>query len=180
MARHIGLSTAFYLCKASKLIDPWQPGMDMIELATPSDLPAIETLLRRSGLPQDGVGDRLATTLVAREAERIVGTAALELYGLEALLRSVAVDPARQGLGLGQLLTRAALELARQHDVTRVYLLTETADGFFPRFGFRPLPRTDVPANVQTSGEFTHACPASALAMLASLETRSSPPMPVL
>ena len=152
----------------------------MIELATPGDLAAIEMLLRRSGLPQDGVGDRLATTLVAREAERIVGTAALELYGSEALLRSVAVEPAHQGQGLGQELTRGALGLARQRDVTRVYLLTETAGGFFPRFGFRPLPRTDVPANVQASGEFTYACPASALAMIASLEGPSSPPVPVL
>lgn len=46
-----------------------------------------------------------------------------------------------------------------------VYLLTTTADRYFPRFGFERIARADVPASVQTSIEFTSACPTSATVM---------------
>ena len=136
-----------------------------IEPASASDLPSILTLLQKSSLPQDGLADHLAATLVARDGEGVVGSAALELYGESALLRSVAVDAALRGQGLGQQLVRAALDLARRRGANAVYLLTETAADFFPRFGFQAIPRAEVPPAVQTSVEFTSACPASALAM---------------
>jgi len=100
-----------------------------------------------------------------RENSRIVGTAALELYGGSALLRSVAVAAALRGQGLGQRLTTAALDLARKSGVRTVYLLTETAGAFFPKFGFKTIERRDVDPAVQVSQEFTTACPASAMVM---------------
>jgi N-acetylglutamate synthase-like GNAT family acetyltransferase len=63
-----------------------------IAAARNSDLPAVLALLERSGLPQEGLADHLATTIVARSGDAVVGSAALELYGGAALLRSVAVD----------------------------------------------------------------------------------------
>src|SRR5262245_64718992 len=83
--------------------------------ACPGDLPAVLALLERSGLPQDGLSEHLATTLVARDGDAIVGSAALEVYRKAALLRSVAVDSALRGQGLGQRLTRTALDLAQHH-----------------------------------------------------------------
>jgi amino-acid N-acetyltransferase len=139
--------------------------------ASAADLTPILALLARTDLPPDGLRDHLATTLVARSGQAIVGCAALELYGAAALLRSVAVEPSHQGQGLGQQLTRAALDLARQHGVHEVYLLTTTAGAFFPRFGFEPVARTDVPAAVQQSVEFTSACPVSALVMRLRLDS---------
>ena len=100
---------------------------------------------------------------------RSVGCAAIELYGAAALLRSVAVDASRRGQGLGQRLTAATLELASQRGARTVYLLTESAQDFFPRFGFRPIPRSEVEPAVQRSVEFTSACPASAQAMVTTL-----------
>jgi amino-acid N-acetyltransferase len=140
-----------------------------IDAARDTDLPAVLVLLERAGLPQDGLSEHLATTLVAREDGAIVGSAALELYDAAALLRSVAVDEARRGRGLGQRLTRAALDLAQRYGVTLVYLLTETAGDFFPRFGFRPTERSAVDQAVQQSVEFTGACPVSAQVLVASL-----------
>src|SRR2546426_9100157 len=52
------------------------------------------------------------------------------------------------------------------HKIKSVYLLTETAGGFFPRFGFRAIPRDAVDPAVQRSVEFTSACPTSALVMV--------------
>lgn len=141
-----------------------------IDRANAEDLPAILDLLTRSDLPQEGLSDHLATTLVARAGQTVVGSAALELYGTAALLRSVAVEQALRGQGLGGRLTQAALALARQRGVTYVYLLTETAGEFFPRFGFHPIARSQVPPAVQRSVEFTSVCPASALVMELHLE----------
>jgi len=70
-----------------------------------------------------------------------------------------------RGFGIGYRLTEAALELSRDYGIEEVYLLTETADLFFPRFGFRQIPRSEVPHNVQSSVEFTAACPASAMVL---------------
>lgn len=141
-----------------------------ISTAQQSDIPAILALLEQSGLPQEGFAEHVASALAARAGERIVGSAALELYGNSALLRSVAVDSQLRGQGLGQQLTRAALDLAHVHGVATVYLLTETAGGFFPRFGFRPVERSAVDPAVRQSIEFTSACPSSALVLMAILQ----------
>jgi amino-acid N-acetyltransferase len=130
------------------------------------ELPRILELLEEVGLPPDGIANHLSTALVARGNGRVVGCAALELYGPAALLRSVAVRRDLRGTGLGRRLTEAALELSRHLSVEEAYLLTETADHFFPRFGFRPIPRSEVPRSVRSSVEFTSACPASACAMV--------------
>ena len=136
----------------------------MIELANDDDLPEVRSLLQRLSLPLEGVDDRLKM-LVAREDGHVVGTAALELYEGGALLRSLAVDPRRQGKRLGHELTEAALRLAAQHRADAVFLLTTTAERFFPKFGFEPIARDDVPLSVQASVEFRSACPASAIVM---------------
>ncbi len=136
-----------------------------IQPATQANLQAILKLLAKNNLPPDGLAGHLATTLVARNGQEIIGCAALEFYGASALLRSVAVAESYRGQGLGQQLTQAALKLARQQGVGHIYLLTETAAGFFPKFGFQPINRTQIPAAVKNSVEFTSACPESALAM---------------
>jgi len=136
-----------------------------IGLANVEELEVILELLTKSKLPQEGLSDHIATTLVAREWGKIIGSSALEIYDTSALLRSVAVDPSMRGKGLRQRLTQAALELARKKGITRLYLLTETAGDFFPRFGFHAVERPEVPSSVRKSVEFTSLCPKSALAM---------------
>jgi amino-acid N-acetyltransferase len=133
--------------------------------ATSADLLAVRALLEHHGLPLAGVDEHVDTMIVARDESRIVGAAALELYADGALLRSVAVHPSAQGHRIGHRLTEAALDLAKARGVEEVFLLTTTAEGFFPRFGFQPIARAEVPASVQTSVEFRSACPASAVVM---------------
>ena len=106
---------------------------------------------------------------MARQEPGVVGTAALELYGDAALLRSVAVATSLRGQGLGAALTVAALDLARRRGVRTVYLLTETAERFFPKFGFTAITRVEVEPGVLQSPEFTTACPTSALVMVKQL-----------
>lgn len=143
--------------------------MTEIALARADDLPAVLELLDRSELPRDGLADHFDLALVARDDARVVGSAAVERYGDAGLLRSVAVDRAYRGQGLGARLVGAALERARQAGLQTVYLLTTTAPGYFPRFGFQPVARADVAPAVRQSVEFTGACPDSALVMRADL-----------
>ena len=142
-----------------------------IERATPEDGEAILELLRASALPDAGLLDHLATALVARSPDRVVGTAVLEVYDAGALLRSVAVDTTLRGHGVGHRLTAAALDLAGTLGVPAVYLLTMTAEGYFPRFAFSRIGRDEVPRGVQQSVEFRSACPASAVVMARRLSS---------
>jgi hypothetical protein len=45
----------------------------------------------------------------------------------------------------------------------------EDLPGIFPRFGFRPIGRAEVPEDVRGSVEFVSACPERARAMAAEL-----------
>jgi N-acetylglutamate synthase-like GNAT family acetyltransferase len=144
-----------------------------IERAREGDVPDVLRLLERNHLPLDGLLDHLATLIVARSDEAVVGTAALELYGSGALLRSVSVEPAVQRHRLGHRLTDAAIEMAASAGMSAIYLLTTTAADFFPRFGFEPIARAEVPADVQRSVEFTSACPSSATVMRKVLQPAS-------
>lgn len=141
-----------------------------IDPASPPEWPGILALLTASALPTQGLEDHLATTLVARDGSRVVGSVALELYGRDALLRSLAVVPELRGTGLGRRLAARALVLAREHGAARVYLLTETAAEFFHRMGFRDLKRSDVPDGVRGSVEFAKVCPASAVALVRTVD----------
>ena len=133
--------------------------------ARQSDLPAVRQLLAAQHLPLDGIDAHVETMVVARDNDAIVGAAAVELYADGALLRSVVVSPAAQGQGLGRRLTEAALNIATRHEAKTAFLLTTTAERFFPRLGFEQISREDVPESVQASVEFQSACPASATVM---------------
>ena len=143
----------------------------IISTATPVDAPAILALLDRCGLPTAGLVAHLAETFVAHRNGEVVESAALEIYADGALLRSVAADPRERGAGLGQRLTEAAITRAEARGVSALYLLTTTAERFFPRFGFQKINRTDVPSTVQESTEFKSTCPTSAIVMRKRLGT---------
>jgi N-acetylglutamate synthase and related acetyltransferases len=130
-----------------------------------SDYDVVAALLEREHLPLDELRQHFENAFVARAGNRIIGCSALEVYEGGALLRSVAVDAEYRGSGVGSDLTQAAIELARRRLVPAVYLLTTTAERFFPRFGFEIIDRADVPASVLASAEFTHACPSTAIVL---------------
>jgi amino-acid N-acetyltransferase len=140
-------------------------GEVMIAPLHPNDLPSVLALLARSGLPEAGLAEHVATTLVAQVDGRIVGSAGVELYEGAALLRSVAVEAAVRGQGVGGRLVASALALAQANQAHEIYLLTETAADYFARRGFVPIERAVVHPQVAESVEFTTACPTSAQVM---------------
>jgi amino-acid N-acetyltransferase len=133
--------------------------------ALATDLPGIEQLLTASDLPLAGVTETLPGFVVAEHDGVIVGTAALEACCDTALLRSVAVAPAWRSRGLGRALVSRVIAEAEARGLRALYLLTMTAEHYFPSFGFQPIARDQVPTEVQATEEFRSACPASAVVM---------------
>jgi len=133
--------------------------------ATEDDLAAVAELLSASKLPLDGVEENLADFIVAEEGERISGVIGIERYGEAALLRSAAVSPDSRGHGLGSRLVEELLERATAGGIHDIYLLTTTAEEYFPRFGFKRSTRSQVPEAVRASREFQGACPDTAVVM---------------
>ena len=135
-----------------------------IENAEISDFPAIAALLRETNLPPDDIERHLEGFLVARsskaadEHDILLGSVGLEIYGQSALLRSLAVHPDFRGNGLGKRLVNEITQTARARGITRLYLLTDTAEDFFKRLGFKSVSRDEVPEEVKQSIEFTTLC----------------------
>jgi len=136
-----------------------------IRNATDLDLSAVENLLTASDLPLAGVRDNFSSFIVAEEAGEIAGAIGLEEYGSAALLRSAVVSPEHRGSGIGGKLVEQLLEQAEEAGIEELYLLTTTAEKYFPRFGFTLTTRSAVPDSVKASAEFQGACPDTAVVM---------------
>lgn len=140
--------------------------------ASPADLDAIEQLLVRAGLPTAGIREMIDTDasqfIVATAPDNpgeLVAVAGVEECCEHALLRSVAVRDDWQKHGLGHELVKRAVCRAEERGINALYLLTLTAEHYFPRFGFEPVQRDQVPQAIADTLEFKSACPATAVAM---------------
>ncbi|MGH2697469.1 MAG: HAD-IIA family hydrolase, partial [Actinomycetota bacterium] len=97
----------------------------------------------------------------------IVATATAEVRGTEAYLRGVATRKDVRGRELGTLVVAAAVGDARRRGGSRCFLLTETAEPFFGRMGFRRVAREAVPA---WALERSPECPVGSAAMARELD----------
>ena len=143
--------------------------------AAPTDLAGVERLLTASGLPLDGVQEALSGFVVAEAGDDVVGVAGLEVCCDNALLRSVAVLPEWRSRGLGRALVSRVISDAEARGIRGLYLLTTTAERYFPSFGFREIARDNVPTDVRETAEFRTACPASAVVMCRECATTEEP-----
>jgi len=145
--------------------------------AQPDDLRWLIDRLREAHLPDQGI--RVSESeryLIARnQAGVALGGFGLELHPPCALLRSLVVRADARGGGLGRTLVSAAEDLAREHGVRSMYLLTLDADAFFRRLGYVEIPRDVVPDEIQKTGEFAILCPASAICLSKRLAAVSGP-----
>ena len=138
-----------------------------IRPARAADLAEILALVASAGLPTEGIAGRLEEGYaVATLGDRLLGVAGVERYGRWGLLRSVAVAAEARGSGLGMELSRERLAWAQAHGLDAVYLLTTTAEDFFPRLGFQRIARDEVPGPVLEADEFRSICPSSAVVMV--------------
>ena len=126
---------------------------------------SFRSLLKNSNLPADDLNYKRDLLVGYYEGDELVGTGGLEIHGDYALLRSLSVKLGIRGKSVGTTITEFLLAEAKKKKLKGVYLLTETARGFFLKKGFADVPRTEVPHEVKASSEFSSVCPTSATVM---------------
>lgn len=137
-----------------------------VRQARPDDLAAVHALLEECHLPTADIDGRsLAEFVVAEAGESIIGVAGVEQHGRYGLLRSVATSESMRGRGVARTLTRSAIDEARSRGIDEIYLLTTTADGYFPALGFLRVDRESAPMEIRQSSQFTDLCPSTAVLM---------------
>lgn len=137
-----------------------EPGL--LRPASPDDLDAIAALLATSQLPTEGVAQHLAAFVVFESDSEILGAGGLEIYGTCALLRSLAVAEASRAAGIGKRICERLEASARERGVVEIFLLTETAEAFFRHRGYTAVDRSEAPAAIAATREFSALCPESA------------------
>ncbi len=138
------------------------------QLATESadQLAEVRQLLSACELP---TADISLLLFGAYSAGKLVGVIGLEVYGTDALLRSLAVVPALRRQGLGKAMVTYAETYAASIGVESLYLLTTTADAFLANLGYSPASREDAPQSIQATTQFSGLCPASSAFMIKHL-----------
>jgi N-acetylglutamate synthase-like GNAT family acetyltransferase len=139
--------------------------------ASARDLDDVEDLLTKTKLPRDGVDVLIDSFIVAEDDGRVMGVAGVERHGKYGLLRSVAVDPAAQGRGVGRALVERVIAESKEKGIAELYLLTTTAEKYFPVFGFTKINREATPVEIQETDQFTDLCPSTATVMRRVLKT---------
>jgi N-acetylglutamate synthase-like GNAT family acetyltransferase len=120
-----------------------------------ADVGAIHTLISHYAsqgllLPraEDEIRRHAGHFLVLEEGGKVIGCVALESYGADlAEVRSLAVDPATCGRGLGERLLRYVLATAKRRKIARVFAVTH-APGFFGGQGFVASTRWALPEKI--------------------------------
>ncbi|HSB73782.1 MAG TPA: N-acetyltransferase, partial [Candidatus Methylomirabilis sp.] len=127
----------------------------VVRKARAGDVPAIQRLvahfaLRGELLPRtlNELYEHLRDFFVCEVGGEVVGICALSLYWEDlAEVRSLAVEEAQGGKGLGSALVHACLEEAHSLGVRRVFALTYRP-GFFEKLGFRTIDRRELPQKI--------------------------------
>lgn len=138
-----------------------------VRAAAEEDWPFIRRLLADAGLPSDDLAARDAGHFLvaidpAAPPPGIAGAIALQGFGRIGLLRSLAVDPAHRGNGIGTELVTALEERAGEAGLSELWLLTLDAEVFFWKLDYRIVDRDTAPDAIRRTPEFSTLCPATA------------------
>ena len=130
----------------------------------------VHRLLSDSGLPTtDLTSQNFEPFFMCGSKQAPKGVVELEIYGSEALLRSLVVDESNRGQGCGKALVADAERYAQKRDVRHIYLLTTTAAKFFEGVGYAATAREEAPESIRTTSEFSSLCPLSSAFMVKDL-----------
>jgi len=149
----------------------------IIRGAIKDDLKAIKSLLDSASLPSVDIDKHLLNFLVLEKSGTLTGAIGMELHGNTALLRSLAIQKDDRNKGYGKELYYALISKAKKMNVTNIFLLTETAEGFFGKEGFQKIAREQVPLSIKQTHEYSTLCPEGAVCMVKELieETSMTP-----
>jgi len=132
----------------------------------PGQLPALREALRGCGLPADDLEAGGVILFALEEDGFIVGYGGLEIYGDDALIRSIVVLPAHRRRGVGRRIVARLLAEAARLGASRAYLLTTDARAYFEALGFAVVDRRDAPPAILTTRQASALRPAAAALMV--------------
>lgn len=136
--------------------------------ATQTERQGVMDLLQQQKLPVSDIKEEtLLYTLT--EADKVIGTAGMDIFEDCALLRSVSVLGNTRGKGYGKILAGKVEQLAKENGISSMYLITHTAKDFFERQGYLVIDRTTAPDAIKQTDQFTGLCPSSAVVMKKSI-----------
>ena len=136
-----------------------------IELAEKDNLSLLQGIIEQNDLPTDDIYNNSIRFFVAKENDRILGLVGLEVYKPFGLLRSLAVIDEFKNKQIGKKLVEYLITESKSEEIKELYLLTTTADKYFPKFGFIRIEREQVPDSIRQTEEFKNICPDSAVVM---------------
>jgi amino-acid N-acetyltransferase len=137
---------------------------------TETDLDLIREYLKREKLCYEDIGKPNIFFRKMFDKNKILGFFGLEIYGSDALLRSVVVLQQGRLQGIGRQMMQQAMRLSAENGILNLYLLTFSAAGFFEKLGFKVIDRNAVPDLIAKTEEFTKFCPDTAVCMTKKLE----------
>ena len=131
----------------------------------------IEYLLLSNNLSVDDLFHAGTKYFLVRESNNVIGTAAFEYYNNDVLLRSVAISKDFQRLGIGSQFLDWIIAHARDSKAQSIILLTEAANHFFSKKGFKEIRRSSlVNKELLNSSQFQGSCCSSAICMKMDLD----------
>ena len=128
-----------------------------IRAAREGDLDDVLSLLIDADLNIEGVHENLGCFVVAADGDAIVACVGAEAFQFVALLRSLAVHPDYRGRGLGRRLVRQLIDRFASRGLREFYVVTENAEEWFRKRGFKPCDRDEMHPQVAASTEIANA-----------------------
>lgn len=83
-----------------------------------------------------------------------IGWGGLEIYGDQAVMRSVVINSVLRGTGAGKELVETLIKEAKALGLKKLWLLTTNAENFFAKLGFSHAIRSEAPREIQDCEEF--------------------------
>jgi amino-acid N-acetyltransferase len=131
---------------------------------------SIKKLLNECSLPDEDIVNHLPHFIVAKGGHDLIGVIGLEVYDKVGLLRSLAVREAYREKGIAKSLYARLLAYAHLQGIEELFLLTNTAEVFFSKIGFKKVDRDNAPDPIKATKEFQSLCPSTAVCMAKKID----------
>lgn len=121
--------------------------------------------LGKAGLPADDIETSGPLFWRFENDDTPVGFGGLEVFGDQALLRSVVTLPPVRGRGIGSAIVASLETEAFARSCRDIWATTDTAANFFTRLGYRACERTEAPKAIRATAQFARADAGSAICL---------------
>ncbi len=136
----------------------------------PHDYEGLRDTLKQADLPHDEADLAKAEFFrFVTDDGGLLGYGGFETYGPDGLLRSVVILESFRGWGFGLQFVKVLESLAKFNGISKLWLLTTTAEEFFVKCGYEKVERAAAPAAIKAANEFSGVCPDTAVCLTKAL-----------